>query len=76
MFLSKASSRLLLTLLGIAITAHPNICEAKPLAGELIVVPADKLPRQAQQQGQASAPAVSYATGRASVTRSTMTRSS
>lgn len=53
MSLLKAFSRLLLTLLGIAIAAHPDICEAKALAGELIVVPADKLPRQAHLQGQA-----------------------
>jgi len=52
MSLTKASSRLLLTLLSIAIAAHPDICEAKAFAGELIVVPADKLPRQAHQQGQ------------------------
>jgi len=53
MSLLKASSRLLLTFLGITIAAQPDICEAKPFAGELIVVPANKLPQQAHQQGQA-----------------------
>jgi hypothetical protein len=39
-------------LLAITIAARPSICEAKSIAGELIVVPASKLPQQAHQRGQ------------------------
>jgi hypothetical protein len=50
---AKGSIASLIILLSLIFTAKPNIGEAQPIAGNLVVVPEKKLPPEARREGQA-----------------------
>jgi hypothetical protein len=53
MLFAKGSIASLIIFFSLTFAARPNICEAQSIAGDLVVVPATKLPQEARREGQA-----------------------